>query len=151
MCTKGRDVISTTYSLALTRNSLFKTNNSNHLSPPCYPFPCFPPSLYVGTPSVPVHETHKHKSKPHSEYSIVARVRPRASKGITDLLLPLPSFNSCPIKSPSKKSTVILLCLSLTIIHHNSEKPQQTNNQTQHTSPITAIYLVSQGLVRYRN
>ena len=39
----------TSYSLALTRNSLFKTNNSNHLSPPCYPFLCFPPFLNVGS------------------------------------------------------------------------------------------------------
>ena len=117
MCTKGRDVISTSYSLALTRNSLFKTNNSNHLSPPCYPFLCFPPFLNVGsllchpqTNLLFTHISHKQQNHSHSEYSIVARVRPRASKGITDLLLPLPSFNSFTIKCPSTKSHVILPC-----------------------------------------
>ena len=138
MCTKGRDVISTSYSLALTRNSLFKTNNSNHLSPPCYPFLCFPPFLNVGSVQQPFqHPKMRHQTTAittflHSDYSIVARVRPRASKGITDLLLPLPSFNSFPIKSPSKKSQVILLQTSIPVIIH----PQKENKQQQrHTNP----------------
>ena len=78
MCTKGRDVISASWWLTLTRNSSFKTNNYNHLSPSRLTFIRLPRHLCQGDKLV--------------ELVSVARVQPRTSKGITDLLSPRASF-----------------------------------------------------------
>ena len=80
MCTNGRDV------LALTRHSSLKINNCNNLAPSRCAFADYP---YLSAQGWLV------------ERISVARVRPRTSKGITDLLLPhLLRFHS---ESPSKK------------------------------------------------
>jgi hypothetical protein len=73
VCTKGRDVISASWWLALTRNSSLKINNCNDLSPSRHDFRRLPSPIGRG-------ELVDRVS--------VARVQPRTSKGITDLLLP---------------------------------------------------------------
>ncbi len=82
MCTKGRDVISASWWLALTRNSSLKINNYNNLSPARYALKRLPRPPSQGC-------------KLDARIS-VARVRPRTSKGITDLLLPRTSFGFEP-------------------------------------------------------
>ena len=78
MCTKGRDVISASCWLVLTRNSSLKTNNYNNLSPSRCVFKRLPNHVWQGYKLV--------------ERISVARVQPRTSKGITDLLLPQTSL-----------------------------------------------------------
>ena len=88
MCTKGRDVFSASWWLALTRNSSFTTNNCNGRSPSRL-------TLQKIT------QTFQSRLRLAASNS-VARVRPRTSKGITDLLSPL--FIWLDTNSPSKKS-----------------------------------------------
>ena len=92
MCTKGRDVFISRWWRDITRNSSFKTNNSNHLSQSCTMLQVF---LHL-TVSVydSLYNLHCKQCKiTSSSYIllstifIVARVQPKMSKGITDLLL----------------------------------------------------------------
>ncbi len=83
MCTKGRDVINASWWLAFTRNSSFKIKNYNNLSPARCVLKRLPRPLSQGC-------------KLDDRIS-VARVRPRTSKGITDLLLPRTSVGYAPI------------------------------------------------------
>ena len=73
MCTKGRDVINASWWLAFTRNSSLKINNYKSLSQSRRSFIRLPDLLRPGLTL--------------AESFSVARVRPRTSKGITDLLL----------------------------------------------------------------
>jgi hypothetical protein len=73
VCTKGRDVINTSWWLVFTGNSSFKGNNFKPQSQSWRSFMGLPSSLEQG--------------KLHALSFSVARVRPRTSKGITDLLL----------------------------------------------------------------
>ena len=72
----------------LTRNSSLKINNYNNLSPSRYDFRRLPNSIEQGDILV--------------DRISVARVQPRTSKGITDLLLPQTSLQ-LSLQSPSKK------------------------------------------------
>ena len=78
VCRKGRDVISTSWWLALTRNSSLKINNCNDLSPSRCVLKRLP--------------SHFRQDRKLVERISVARVQPRTSKGITDLLLPQTSL-----------------------------------------------------------
>ena len=97
---KGRDVINTSWWLMHTRNSSFKIKNYNDL------------------------QDYPHVSVKERLAAIVSVVclRPRTSKGITDLLLP--SWLWLNTNSPSKKSNTIRKCPD---------------------------YLAGQGLVRWQN
>ena len=97
MCTKGRDVINASWWLALTRNSSLKTNNCNGLSPARQSFTRLPGPSGQGYIL--------------AAFVSVARVRPRTSKGITDLLLPQTSYHytwSVPLRSIYKRRFAIL-------------------------------------------
>ena len=83
MCTKGRDVINASWWLAFTRNSSLKTKNYNSLSPARLALKRLPRPISQGCKL--------------DEPVSVARVRPRTSKGITDLLLPRTSIGYPPI------------------------------------------------------
>ena len=86
MCTKGRDVINASLWLALTGNSWFTENNCKLRSLPRRGFSGLPVPLGKGE---------------HADLFSVARVRPRTSKGITDLLLL--NLVLLDAASPSKK------------------------------------------------
>ena len=93
--TKGRDVINASWWLAFTRNSSLKINNCNDLSPARPVFKRLPRLISQGFML--------------DEPISVARVRPRTSKGITDLLLPRTSFGyspKVPLRSQSKPKRV---------------------------------------------
>ena len=97
MCTKGRDVINAIWWITLTRNSSFKIENCKDLSPTRRGLKRLPTPTGAGYKLVvPVS---------------VARVRPRTSKGITDLLLPQTSTcytHIVPLRSRTPKSRRIL-------------------------------------------
>ena len=88
MCTKGRDVINASLWPALTGNSSFTENNFNSRSQSRRNFIGYPMPFGLGYR--------------HADSSSVARVQPRTSKGITDLLLLY--FVWLNTTCPSKKS-----------------------------------------------
>ena len=89
----------------LTRNSSFKTNNSNDLSPSRLTLQRFP-RFVQPWPPVPHSIAATQDMALLSGSIIVARVQPRTSKGITDLLLPQTSIRwFIYANSPFKKFT----------------------------------------------
>ncbi len=87
VCTKGRDVINAGWWPALTGNSSFKGNNCNSLSQSRRILTWLPGHFWLGNA--------------HSDSFSVARVQPRTSEGITDLLLL--NFMRLDAAYPSKK------------------------------------------------
>jgi hypothetical protein len=137
VCTKGRDVINARWWPALTRNSSFKGNNYKSLSQSRRSFIRLPDLLRPGWTL--------------AESFSVARVRPRTSKGITDLLLL--NLVRLDAPSPSKKYSKRMICLLFSRLESRSlsELTRQIAPPTKngHAPPPTESRKSSQSVNPY--